>query len=166
MIRYTKLLIFYLQYQSRFFTKQQPLNQPIGFGLKGQHGSRGARGPTGPKGHRGKGGINGVDGIRGPKGFRGVDGVIGKTGPYGPPGPKGPVGPKGPRGPTGPPGPPGPSGCVCNNIKIFQDRYGFVRIPSLIPPARLQEINASGDLEIVKINTTCVRGKIHNHATS
>ena len=88
--------------------------------------------------------------------------MIGKTGPYGLPGPKGPVGPRGPRGPTGPPGLPGPPGCACNNIKIFQDKYGFLKIPSPLPPSRtLQEVNASGDLEIVKANVTCVRGKLY-----
>jgi len=86
--------------------------------------------------------------------------VVGKTGQFGSPGPKGSMGPKGPRGITGPPGPPGPPGCACNNIKIFQDRYGFLRMPSLIPPNKTEQgIDADEDLTIVKVNITCVNGK-------
>lgn len=81
--------------------------------------------------------------------------MIGKTGPFGAPGPKGPTGAKGPRGPTGPPGPPGLPGCVCNNLIIYQDRYGFVRIPSSIPSDGTTQ--SSGDITAVAVNITCVR---------
>ena len=84
--------------------------------------------------------------------------MIGKTGPYGPPGPKGPTGAKGAPGPTGPPGPPGPPGCACDNLIIYQDRYGFLRTPKSIPSDETsQEIDASENYTAIQVNITCVR---------
>ena len=65
--------------------------------------------------------------MRGPRGIDGTDGVPGKSGPDGVSGLKGYPGPQGPPGPRGPPGPPGLPGCMCNNVVIKLDQYGFVK---------------------------------------
>ena len=84
-------------------------------------------------------------------GYRGADGVTGRTGPSGLPGPKGFAGWRGLPGNAGPPGPPGPPGCVCNNLIIYLDRYGF-----LIDPSTITEEN-DDDFDKVKVNITCIR---------
>ena len=84
-------------------------------------------------------------------GYRGVDGVTGRTGPSGLPGPKGFVGWRGLPGNTGPPGPPGPPGCVCNNLILYLDRYGF-----LVNPTNITEENTD-EFDKVKVNVTCIR---------
>jgi len=141
-------------------TKRQTF-QPIGFGLKGQQGNPGSRGPRGPPGYRGGVGSPGAPGQTGPPGYRGADGVTGRTGPTGSSGPKGYPGQRGFPGKNGPPGPPGPPGCACNNVKIFQDRYGFLRAPSLIPPEKQEEGDEIEDdeLTVIRVNVTCVRGE-------
>jgi len=142
-------------------TKRQASHQPIGFGVKGQRGDTGFRGPRGPPGLRGGAGNPGPSGVTGPPGYRGSDGVIGRTGPTGSSGPKGYPGQRGFPGKDGPPGPPGPPGCACNNVKIFQDRYGFLRMPSLIPRNKqeIKDESEEDDLTAVEVNITCVRGE-------
>ena len=97
-----------------------------GNGIPGRPGPRGPRGPQGPPGSVGRTGLPGSPGMRGPRGFKGVNGVPGKPGSYGKQGIKGRPGRRGSPGPTGPRGPPGPPGCVCNNLVILLDKYGFV----------------------------------------
>jgi len=91
-------------------------------------------------------------------GHRGADGVTERTGSTGHPGPKGFPGWRGLPGNAGPPGPPG---CVCNNLIIYTDRYGF-----LVDPLNISEENedldcvnvtVNDDLVRVKVNITCVR---------
>ena len=84
-------------------------------------------------------------------GYRGADGVTGRTGPSGLPGPKGFAGWRGLPGSAGPPGPPGQPGCVCNNLILYLDRYGF-----LINPSTITEENVD-DFDRVKVNITCIR---------
>ena len=83
-------------------------------------------------------------------GYRGVNGVTGRTGPSGLPGPKGYAGWRGLPGNAGPPGPPGPPGCVCNNLILYLDRYGF-----LVDPVNSTEEN--DDFDRVEVNVTCIR---------
>ena len=104
-----------------------------GNGRPGRPGPRGPRGPRGPPGSIGETGSPGTPGRRGPKGLKGVKGVLGRTGSNGNPGDKGQLGQQGVQGPTGPPGPPGPPGCVCNNLMIMLDKYGFVRRNIKVP---------------------------------
>ena len=115
------------------------------------YGSKGQRGSKGPPGHKGNAGPPGLPGVKGPMGYRGADGVTGRTGPSGLPGPKGFAGWRGIPGNAGPPGPPGPPGCVCNNLIIYLDRYGF-----LIDPSIITEENDE-DFDKVKVNVTCIR---------
>ena len=82
-------------------------------------------------------------------GYRGADGVTGRTGPSGLPGPKGFAGWRGIPGNAGPPGPPGPPGCVCNNLILYLDRYGF-----LVDPSNFTE---EDDFDRVQVNVTCIR---------
>ena len=83
-------------------------------------------------------------------GYRGADGVTGRTGSGGLPGLKGFAGWRGLPGNAGPPGPPGPPGCVCNNLIIYLDRYGF-----LVDPVNITEQNDDSDR--VEVNVTCIR---------
>jgi len=89
-------------------------------------------------------------------GYRGADGVTGRTGPAGRPGPKGFPGWRGLPGNAGPPGPPGPPGCVCNNLIIYTDKYGFLVDPMNISEENedLDRVNVTvnDDLECVKVN--------------
>ena len=82
-------------------------------------------------------------------GYRGANGVTGRTGPSGLPGPKGYSGWRGLPGNAGPPGLPGPPGCVCNNLILYLDRYGF-----LVDPVNITEEN---DDDRVEVNVTCIR---------
>ena len=102
-------------------------------GIPGRPGPRGPRGPKGFPGSVGEKGSLGSPGRRGPKGLKGDKGVSGRTGSYGKPGSKGRLGQQGIPGPTGPPGPRGPPGCVCNNLIILLDKYGFVRRNTRVP---------------------------------
>ena len=131
--------------------KIRPSFYPTSYGSKGQHGDTGLRGPKGPPGYRGKIGSPGLPGVKGLMGYRGADGVTGRTGPSGLPGPKGFAGLRGLPGNAGPPGPPGPPGCVCNNLIIYLDRYGFLIDPSIITGENFF------DFDKVEVNVTCVR---------
>ena len=158
---------YYLQYQkhdyhhessaharsvgSRSSPKTRSFYYPVGHGFKGQRGHIGFRGPKGTPGLRGSAGSPGSPGVKGPMGYRGADGVTGRTGPSGLQGPKGFAGYRGLPGNAGPPGPPGPPGCVCNNLIIYLDRYGFLVDPSNIPEEE------SDDFDRVKVNLTCIR---------
>ena len=124
-------------------------------GIPGRPGPRGPHGEKGPTGSIGETGSPGSQGTKGSKGFRGVKGVPGRTGSNGKPGDKGRHGRQGFRGPTGPPGPPGPPGCVCNNLIILLNKYGFVTRNSSIFGQR----NASNEL-FFKPNITCIRSKM------
>ena len=107
----------------------------------------------------GETGSPGSPGARGPKGFKGVNGVTGRAGSNGKQGDKGRLGRRGLPGPTGPPGPPGPSGCVCNNLIILLNRYGFVKRNTKVP-STLGQRNTSNVL-LFKPNITCIRSKIN-----
>ncbi|XP_065892786.1 uncharacterized protein [Dysidea avara] len=93
-------------------------------GEPGDPGPQGFRGSLGSKGLRGP---SGDPGTRGPRGYDGPDGVRGRPGQNGSPGVKGVHGSRGLPGLDGPQGPPGPPGCVCNNLFILLDDYGFVK---------------------------------------
>ena len=101
---------------------------------------------------RGPPGLKGDLGLSGPKGFEGAVGAQGRNGHSGTPGIKGSRGKQGLPGPDGPPGPPGPPGCVCNNLFIALDDYGFVKNTF----ASLPKIN-SGVLYNPK-TLLCIRG--------
>ena len=135
---------------SKSSPKMRSFYYPTSYGLKGQRGDVGFRGPKGPPGLRGSAGSPGSPGVKGPIGYRGADGVTGRTGPSGLQGPKGFAGYRGLPGNAGPPGPPGPPGCVCNNLIIYLDRYGFLVDPSNIP-------EGNDTIERVEVNVTCVR---------
>ena len=142
-----------------------------GNGFPGRPGARGPRGQRGPPGSIGATGSPGIPGVRGPKGFQGANGVPGRTGSNGKPGSKGPLGQKGFPGPTGPPGPPGPPGCVCNNLIIMLDKYGFVSrstrpstLTNLLRTNQNKILPDTGSKNnetgfIFKPNITCVRSK-------
>jgi len=117
-------------------------------------------------------GSPGYPGRRGPKGYKGANGVLGRTGSNGKPGSKGRHGRRGLPGPTGPPGPPGPPGCMCNNLIIMLDKYGFVsksiRASTLSNLGRTkqghnwtgkteQEDTEAGSGFFYKPNITCIR---------
>ena len=135
-----------------------------GNGIPGRPGPRGAHGEKGPPGSIGETGSPGSLGSRGSKGFRGVNGVLGRTGSNGKPGGKGRLGRRGVPGPTGPPGPPGPPGCVCNNLIILLDKYGFVKryseLSSILGRTKVEHNwerrNISTGL-FFKPNITCIR---------
>ena len=124
-------------------------------GIPGKPGPQGPRGEKGPPGSIGETGSPGKRGKQGPKGFKGVNGVPGRTGSNGKQGEKGKHGPQGFLGPTGLPGPPGPQGCVCNNLIILLNKYGFVTRNSSIFGQR----NTSNEL-LFKPNITCIRSKM------
>ena len=97
----------------------------------------------------------------GPKGFRGVKGVSGRNGSNGKQGEKGDLGPQGLLGPTGPPGPPGPPGCVCNNLIILLNRYGFVRrYSSMLGQTKGEDKFSTSNELLFKPNITCIRSKL------
>ena len=122
------------------------------YGYKGQRGEKGFHGPRGPPGYRGEAGPSGLPGAKGPVGYGGANGVPGRTGPSGLPGPKGFAGLRGLPGNPGPPGPPGPSGCVCNNLIIYLDRYGF-----LVDPASINTTEEIDEFHPVPGTVTCIR---------
>lgn len=117
---------------SIFLSQTKSTNKKIvspyaGTGMPGEQGEQGPPGYEGPKGFKGATGPPGSGGVRGPRGIDGVDGAPGKIGPSGATGLKGYRGRRGAPGPRGPPGPPGPPGCMCNNVIIRLDKYGFVK---------------------------------------
>ena len=105
--------------------------------------------------------------MRGQKGVKGIKGTTGRTGSNGKPGDKGRLGRQGLPGPTGPPGPPGPPGCVCNNLIILLDKYGFVKKNTEVPINKVLGRTNVGDNRsekpnhstqfIFKPNITCIR---------
>ena len=106
-------------------------------------------------------GQKGDPGMRGLKGFKGVNGVPGKPGYNGKQGIKGQPGQQGLPGPTGPRGPPGPPGCVCNNLIILLDKYGFVsrtaKASTMDQAGSSKQTNESEFF--YKPNITCIRSE-------
>ena len=147
-------MFFLSQTRNTLTTDRKPTLSYVGTGIPGEQGDQGPHGYEGPKGFKGATGLPGDDGVRGPRGIDGVDGVPGKTGPNGVTGLKGFPGEKGLPGPRGPPGPPGPPGCVCNNVIIKLDKYGFVK------KTRPLLYNKFG---IVKSNFTILSGTYSNY---
>jgi len=143
--------MFFLSQTRNTLTTDRSLILPYaGIGTPGEQGDQGPPGYQGPKGFKGATGPPGRNGVRGPSGINGANGIPGKSGPNGVIGPKGYPGRQGPPGPRGPPGPPGPPGCVCNNVVIKLDKYGFVK------KTRPLSYNKFG---IVKANFTMLSGK-------
>ena len=135
-------------------------------GGNGIPSKKGPRGPQGQKGHQGSAGEKGSrgnPGIRGPKGYKGKKGVSGRTGSNGDPGSKGRLGQRGIPGPRGPPGPPGPPGCVCNNLIILLDKYGFVKhseSPDIRVDTNGTEQESISTVFFFKPNVTCIRSML------
>ncbi|XP_065921053.1 collagen alpha-1(I) chain-like isoform X2 [Dysidea avara] len=142
-------------YQSANLTtprRKRPSQNIYGSGMPGEPGEPGPQGYRGSPGPRGPLGPSGDPGIRGSRGFDGADGVRGRDGPAGTTGTKGLRGKQGLPGPDGPPGPPGPPGCVCNNLFILLDDYGFVKNTSSVLPQNNSDIGYKPE------TLTCVRG--------
>jgi len=133
---YVQCFILFLQSVDSSAAKVPRMKSaPHETGVPGQPGDPGPPGYRGSPGSRGPIGPSGEPGMRGPRGYDGVDGVRGRSGQSGTPGLKGQRGKQGLPGADGPPGPPGPSGCVCNNMFIVLDDYGFLKNTfSTLPP--------------------------------
>ena len=129
------------------------LSTRSGGGIPGSPGPRGYRGPLGQMGGNGS---PGSLGDQGPKGFEGAKGFRGEYGVQGMTGIKGQLGRQGRPGPVGPPGPPGPPGCLCNNLIIVLNNYGFVQ-ESYSSFVMDKQENTSAEL-FYKPNITCIRG--------
>ena len=162
-IIYMHTLIFVQNKEEIKASRNTFLQRSGGNGTLRKQGPRGPRGQKGTQGSVGENGSPGSPGWRGPKGFKGNKGVSGRTGSNGKPGSKGRLGPPGIPGLTGPPGPPGPPGCVCNNLIILLDKYGFVRhtkSPDLRVDGNGTKQENISTVFYFKPNVTCIRSML------